>query len=98
MLSPGPISPSARKILGTLAEVQVVLIGNLPVDDDEACNVLGSVEIRVDTGHDEADDPLCSDAKDQTPFGTNPVAHEGSDEGSWNVESVDDCRPAKVDP
>lgn len=65
------------------------------VDDDESADVAGLGEVRVEAGHDEADEGLEGDADGEGVAGSDPVGEEGSKHGAGNVEKIDDGVPTE---
>lgn len=74
------------------------LLWDLPEHDNKGCHVLWGRKPLVASGHDKSDDSLETNSKGEGVAGTDPVTHEGSKCGTWNVETVDEGGPAKAFP
>lgn len=61
--------------MGEIGANEAARLIDLPVNDDEARDVGLGVEVFVDTGHDESNDALEGDTKNQAVLGTEPVTY-----------------------
>ena len=76
MLSPGPTSPRARKILIYVSNYEWGK-GNgddIPINNNESSNVLSGIKVRVNTRHDKAHNTLCQDPSNEAVLRPNPIA------------------------
>ena len=102
MLSPGPSSPRAEKILSQKSvarkHIPITKKDNPPKDNDESGDVFGSSELLVSSSHDESHNTLRKDTPCEGLLGTNPVTEEGTCNGSGEVEGVGEDGPRKTLP
>jgi len=73
-------------------------MGSIPINNNESSNVLRGIKVRVNTRHDKAYNTLCQDPSNQAIFRPNPITQESADEGTRDVEGIDERAPAEGYP
>jgi hypothetical protein len=97
ILSPGPTSPRARKILVWVLVISHEMRGIefIPVNYHESSNMCGSGEASVQASHDKSEDSLEEDTDRQTVSWANPIAGKGSYECARDVKEIDNGIPRR---